>query len=132
MHRSLLTPVPELIDQALRILAGNGLPPALIADVLDIACEDVEAMAAGASVRLWPAEIGKLELFCAILIRLEIRLSHDPRAVREMLATPQTLLDGRTPGQAMADGIDGLRAVHSAIGEMALPAQRWWRVAPCR
>ncbi len=94
--------------------------------------DDGEALAGGSSFRLWLAEVDKLDLFCAALIRLEMRLGHDPRAVREMLSTPQTLLDGRTPGQAMAGSIDGLRAVHRAAGEMALPAQRWWRVAPRR
>ncbi|MBA2935151.1 DUF2384 domain-containing protein [Sphingomonas sp. CGMCC 1.13654] len=132
MSRSLLCDAASEIDVALRILAANRLPHRLLADVLAIPVERIDAMADGGPALLWPAEQEMLRMFIAVMVRLEIRFGHEPRYVRRALATPLDLLGGRTPEQAMKEGVDGLRAVHRAAGEMALPATRWWRVPPHR
>lgn len=90
------------------------------------------AIAGGIVVSLWPLEREKLELFCAIMARLEIRFGYESREVRLALDTPLSMLDGRTASVVMTTGIDGLRAVHRAVAELALPAERWWRIPPRR
>ena len=115
-------------DLTMRLLAGNGLHSAVLEQIVGLPPESVTALEAGRSTLLGGAEAERLALFCAILIRLEIRLGHEPRAVREMIDTPQAALDGRTPRAVMIDGLNGLRNVHRLADKMALPQTRWWRV----
>jgi len=115
-------------DLAMRLIAGNGLFIAMLEQIVGLSPEAVAALEGGCATPLKAAECERLALFCAILIRFEIRLGHDPRAVREIIDTPQTALDGRTPRAVMTDGLDGLRTVHRLVGGMALPETRWWRV----
>lgn len=130
MSRSLVDRTPNEIDLALRLLGANGLPHRLLADTLAVPVDDVDAASTGSSMPLSRAERERLDLFCAILIRLKIRFGQEPRSVRQALSAPLDTLDARTPEQIIATGIDGLRAVHRAVGEMVLPAERWWRIAP--
>lgn len=125
--------VARIVDAALcdlmaRLLVANGLSFTVVRSVLGLSAETIADLECGVATPLQPAELESLALFCAILVRLEIRLGHDPRAMRQILDTPQAVLGDRTPLVAMGDGLDGLRAVHRLAGEMALPATRWWRV----
>ena len=119
--------VPNEIDRALRLLGANGLPHRLLADALAMPIDDVDATALGSRMRLGRAERARLDLSCAILIRLDIRFGQEPRSVRQALSAPHDTLDARTLEQVMATGLDGLRAVHRAVSGMVLPAERWWR-----
>ena len=127
---SLVNTVPNEIDRALRLLGANGLPHRLLADTLAVPVDDVDAASTGSSMPLSCAERERLDLFCAILIRLEIKFGQEPRSVRQALSAALDTLDARTPEQVIATGLDGLRAVHRAVSGMVLPAERRWRIAP--
>lgn len=123
-----IDPKPADLDQALRLLDGNGLSRPLLATILGIPTSTLDAVATRDFADLSSVEHERIVTFCTILIRLEIRFNHDRHAIRRALATPLACLGHQAPVDAMATGLGGLRAVHAAVGELTLPAERWFRV----
>lgn len=109
-----------------RLVYSHRLDPGLVASALHVATGDVVALAEGRQVTLGPSP--RLPLVVNILVRVELKLRGDSRAIRRALLAPLDTLGGRCPAEAMTGSLDDLRRVRLAIDHLSAPTERWWRV----
>ena len=117
-----------LTDLLARLVETHGIDHALIAATLIIAPEEVELLLAGSTASLDPARGRRLAFLANILLRLEVRLYGDSRAIRIALDTPLVRLKGRSPRECMAGELTDLRAARDSIDHVEAPKVRWWRI----
>lgn len=115
-----------LADLLGRLIYTYQLDETMIAAALHATAAEVITLAAGHGTSL--AQSPRLPLVVNVIVRLELRLQGDARAIRDALVTPMAALDGRSPAEAMAGPLDQLRRVRGAIDAIATPPERWWRV----
>lgn len=117
-----------LTDLLARLVDTHGIDHALIAATLVIGTDEVEMLLAGNITPLDPARGRRLAFLANILLRLEVRLFGDSRAIRIALETPLVRLKGRTPADCMAGELADLRAARDSIDHVEAPKVRWWRI----
>lgn len=121
---------PADLDLCGRIMLTHRLEPSLLADAtgltIAVAAAVLDGTASGILLDTERAE--RLALVANILVRIEVRLAHDSRAIRLALDRPLERLGGATPREAIAGDLDSLRRLRCAIDEMKEPATKWWRV----
>jgi len=123
-------PAATLVDLAGRIMLTHGLDCRHAMRLLAIDRSEAEDLIQFG--RLW-SPLGivrheRLRLFVNILMRLEWRLQHDSRAIRNALDRPLDALSGSTPADLLGGRLEDLRKLRSAIATVDAPTVKWWRV----
>lgn len=119
-----------LADLGGRIMLTHRLDPALAAKAIGIDAKFAEDIIPHGTLSepLTEDHHVRLELFVNILVRQEVRLAHDSKAIRQAWVTPLAYLDHQAPGDIVGDGVPALRRIRGAVEHMSAPRVRLWRV----
>lgn len=120
----------ELIDLAGRIMWTHAIDPQHVVCVLGITTPEAEEMVRAGRLAepLGVDRHEQLLLFVNILARLEHRLRHDSRAIRDALEMPLDILGGETIADRLSGSLDDLRALRHAVEALQVVKEKWWRV----
>ena len=116
-----------LADLIGRILFTHRIDPRLATAALGIDAAAADDLIACGQLPLAVDRI-RLELLASILVRLEIRLCHDIKAIRAALDTPLAVLGNRAPMDLIGGDVHTLRRVRGAVDHMSAPKSKAWRV----
>lgn len=120
----------ELIDLAARILWTHAIGPQHVECVLKITRSEAEELIRIGRLAepLGAARYERLLLFVNLLERLEHRLRHDSRAIRDALEAPLDALGGSALADRLRGSLDELRGLRHAIEAIPTPKERWFRI----
>lgn len=119
----------RLLDLCGRILFTHGIAPAFLARGGAIPPAVAEAWVRGDDIAtiVTRTQRERLALVASILVRIELRLRHDSRAIRRFIDLPLAALDGATPGETVGGDLAVLRRLRAAIDQLH-PNEKWWRI----